>query len=134
MVVFFEQSVVLHCPLLELHIYAAAVDADDAPDATEEERRRITRLQPAALSSLRLGQRRLSAKEAFLLHVIGDARAQFHGGRECEASGRRGRHVGLQNRFQRVQDIILAHLTESRVNTQRERRVFPICKDTFNKS
>lgn len=73
-------------------------------------------------------------KEAFLLHVIGDARAQFHGGRECEASGRRGRHVGLQNRFQRVQDIILAHLTESRVNTQRERRVFPICKDTFNKS
>lgn len=111
MVVFFEQSVVFHRPLLELHIDAAAVDADDAPDATEEERPRIT---PTSTC-----QRRLSAREALLLHVIGDARAQFHGGRECEASGRRGRHVGLQNRFQSVQDVILAHLTESRVNSER---------------
>lgn len=116
MVVFLEESVVFHCPLLELHIYTAAVDANDAPDATEEgERWRITPLHPGALSLLRVSQ-----KEAFLLHVIGDARAQFHGGRECKPSGRRGRHVGLQNRFQRVQDIILAHLTKSRVNTERE--------------
>lgn len=34
MVIFFEQSVVFNCPLLELHIYTAAVDADDASDAT----------------------------------------------------------------------------------------------------
>lgn len=34
MVIFFEESIVFNCPLLELHIYAAAVDADDAPDAT----------------------------------------------------------------------------------------------------
>lgn len=34
MVVFFEQSIVFNCPLLELHIYTAAVDADDASDAT----------------------------------------------------------------------------------------------------
>lgn len=33
-VVFFEESVVFYRPLLELHVYAAAVDADDAPDAT----------------------------------------------------------------------------------------------------
>lgn len=32
-VVFLEQGVVLYRPLLELHVYAAAVDADDAPDA-----------------------------------------------------------------------------------------------------
>lgn len=32
-VIFSEESIVLHCPLLELHIYAAAVDADDASDA-----------------------------------------------------------------------------------------------------
>lgn len=33
-VIFFEQSVVFNRPLLELHVYTAAVDADDAPDAT----------------------------------------------------------------------------------------------------
>lgn len=33
-VVFFEESIVLHCPLLELHVYTAAIDADDAPDPT----------------------------------------------------------------------------------------------------
>lgn len=32
MVVFFEQSIVFNCPLLELHVYTAAVDADDASD------------------------------------------------------------------------------------------------------
>lgn len=32
-VVFFEQSIVFNCPLLELHVYTAAVDADDASDA-----------------------------------------------------------------------------------------------------
>lgn len=35
MVIFFEQSVVFNRPLLELHVYAAAVDADDASDATD---------------------------------------------------------------------------------------------------
>lgn len=34
-VIFFEQSVVFNRPLLELHVYAAAIDADDAPDATD---------------------------------------------------------------------------------------------------
>lgn len=48
----------------------------------------------------------------FLLHVISDACAQFHGGGEGKASSRRGRHVGLQNRFQGVQDIVLADLSE----------------------
>lgn len=33
-VIFFEESIVFNCPLLELHIYTAAVDADDAPDPT----------------------------------------------------------------------------------------------------
>lgn len=33
MVVLLEQSVVFYRPLLELHVNAAAVDADDAPDA-----------------------------------------------------------------------------------------------------
>lgn len=33
-VVFLEQSIIFNCPLLELHIYTAAIDADDAPDAT----------------------------------------------------------------------------------------------------
>lgn len=33
-VVFLKQSVVFHCPLLEFHVNAAAVDADDAPNAT----------------------------------------------------------------------------------------------------
>lgn len=39
-VIFFEQSVVFNRPLLELHVYAAAVDADDAPDATDESKQR----------------------------------------------------------------------------------------------
>lgn len=34
MVIFFEESVVFNCPLLELHVYTAAVDADDASDST----------------------------------------------------------------------------------------------------
>lgn len=38
MVIFFEQSIVFNRPLLELHVYAAAVDADDAPDATDEKK------------------------------------------------------------------------------------------------
>ncbi len=33
-VIFFEQSIVFNCPLLELHIYTAAIDADDASDPT----------------------------------------------------------------------------------------------------
>lgn len=33
-VVFFKESVVFNRPLLELHVNAAAVDADDASDAT----------------------------------------------------------------------------------------------------
>lgn len=33
-VIFLEQSIIFNCPLLELHIYTAAIDADDAPDAT----------------------------------------------------------------------------------------------------
>lgn len=33
-VIFFEQSIVFNCPLLELHIYTAAIDADNASDAT----------------------------------------------------------------------------------------------------
>jgi len=36
-VVFLEQGIVFDRPLLELHVDAAAVDADDAPDATGEE-------------------------------------------------------------------------------------------------
>lgn len=36
-VVFLKQSVVFHCPLLEFHVNAAAVDADDAPNATTRE-------------------------------------------------------------------------------------------------
>ena len=31
-VVFLKESVVLHCPLLKLQVYAAAIDADNAPD------------------------------------------------------------------------------------------------------
>lgn len=38
-VIFFEQSIVFNCPLLELHIYTAAVDADDASDATGKRQR-----------------------------------------------------------------------------------------------
>lgn len=47
-VIFFEECVVFNRPLLELHIYAAAVDADDASDPTvrgerihEEEGKRL---------------------------------------------------------------------------------------------
>lgn len=64
MVVFFEQRVVFNCPLLELHVYTAAVDADDAPDATGrggEMRRRITACA-FQLSLQRVSRRRLSAE------------------------------------------------------------------------
>lgn len=36
MVIFSEQSIVFNCPLLELYIYTAAIDADDASDPTGE--------------------------------------------------------------------------------------------------
>lgn len=35
MVILFEQSIVFNCPLLELHVYTAAIDADDTPDPTD---------------------------------------------------------------------------------------------------
>jgi len=50
----------------------------------------------------------------FLLHVVSDARAQLHGGGESEASGRRRRHVRMQDRFQGVQGVVLGYLVERR--------------------
>lgn len=58
--------------------------------------------------------------ECALLHIINDACAQFHGGCESEASGRRGRHVGLQNGFQGVQDVIFGDLIKRYRNTKSE--------------
>lgn len=76
----------------------------------EVERRRVSQLLPdrPAVGSPR-------ETESFSLHVIGDARAQFHGGGQSEASGCRRRHVGLQNCFQSVQDVVLADLTSSTI-------------------
>ena len=37
-VVLLEERVVLYCPLLELHVNAAAVDTDNAPDTTDKEK------------------------------------------------------------------------------------------------
>ena len=62
----------------------------------------------------------VSEKTCFLLHIISDAGAQFHRGSQSKASGCRGRHVGLQNRFQGVQDVVLGDLIERCVNTGSE--------------
>lgn len=49
------------------------------------------------------------------LHVVDDACAQLHGSSEGKASGRRRRHVRLQDGFQSIQDIVLTDLAERRV-------------------
>lgn len=61
---------------------------------------------------------RSERQKRFLLHVVRDARAQFHGGGESEGSGCRGRHVGLQDRLQGVQDVVLADLVKRRVKSE----------------
>lgn len=126
-VIFFEQSIVFNCPLLELHVYTAAIDADDASDAAarwkdKEKERAVrgtfvqlwhgTRLQTnkqtkKAQSSVGILGRKISS-----LHVVSDARAQFHGGSESETSGCRRWHVRLQDRLQGVEDIVLTDLTK----------------------
>lgn len=159
MVILLEQSVVFNCPLLELHVYTAAVDADDASDPagdgktfripslcnyeTESEllHRLYTSAERQALVSVPLTVINVTEKlvlmyicfghnfnlshlvsyvdgKCLLLHIVGDACAQFHGGGESEASGRRGRHVGLQNRLQGVQHIVLGDLIEKHVTTE----------------
>lgn len=126
-VIFFEQSIVFNCPLLELHVYTAAVDADNASDAaakwkdTEKERAvrgtfvqlwHYTRLWTNKQTNKAQSNVSILGRKSSSLHVVSDARAQFHGGSESETSGCRRRHVRLQDRLQGVQGIVLADLTK----------------------
>lgn len=57
----------------------------------------------------------ISEQRSPSLDVVDDARAQLHCGGEGKASGRRWRHVRLQDGLQGIQDIVLTDLAERKV-------------------